>query len=57
MIHIRLILELDFAIRVGSEKNLTCRVDFPAVELVRLEDIRFVEVTETSAAPVDPGEL
>ena len=49
---IRLILELDFARCVGSEKNLTTRVDTPAVELVRLEDIDIVEVAHAAAAPM-----
>ena len=50
---IRLILELHFAGCVWSEKNLTRRVDTPAVELVSLENIGRVEVAHAAAAPVD----
>ena len=50
---IRLILELDIAIRVGSEKHLSTRIDTPAVEVVSLENIGVVEVTHAAAAPVD----
>ena len=50
---IRLILEFDFPIRVGSEKHLSTRIDTPAVEVMRLEYIGVVEVAHATAAPVD----
>ena len=53
MIDIRLILELDFSRCIGSEKNLSTRVDTPAVEVMCLEDIGVVEVAHAAAAPVD----
>ena len=50
---IRLILEFDFSRCIGREKNLSTRVDTPAVEVMRLQYIGVVEVSHAAAAPVD----